>query len=527
MALGSTFLLLTTQAGTLPLYRVDLAPASKACTGCTSIYTVTSLSPDPVTATHTFFDTGTPTAVYSFTDVLASGAPVPYDLADVSGLPDGFTGTVGINSAQQITATLDPCPWRPSRVHLPLLVRGWENLPAPVTPDDPHYAAYQWNLPQIRAPYAWAVSTGGAEIVIAVVDTGVDLDHPDLATKLVAGYDFANDDDCPDDDHGHGTHVAGIAAAATNNGTGIAGLSWGARIMPLKALSAGSGTVFDTAEAIIYAADHGAQVINLSIGGTEASSTLQDAVDYAHGKGALIVAAAGNCGDQNYAANGCSTMNQPLYPAAGNHTLAVASTGATDERSSFSNVGSYVDVAAPGSYIWSTYPGTYSARSGTSQSAPHVAGLAALVWSRNPTLSNDQVEQVIESTAADLGEIGRDDAYGHGRIDAYRAVSRAPDWTSTHMPEAGTTYGPGAGEAAFESGIVLVKLRPGNEKPDFFRKTWFLAHEQPGFLPTGCISAVGVLRLNVPEGMESEISQRLRQDPAVEYAEPNYVVRAF
>jgi subtilisin family serine protease/uncharacterized protein YkwD len=294
---------------------------------------------------------------------------------------------------------------------------------ATLEPNDPYYAD-RWWWEKIQASAGWDVTIGSEDVIIAVIDTGVDLDHPDLAAKIVAGYDFANDDEDPDDDHGHGTHVAGIAAAATNNGIGVAGFAWGARIMPLKVLDEhGDGWFSDVAAAVTYATDHGAKVVNLSLGGPSPSSPLQDAMDYAHSGGVLIVAAAGNCGDSNYSYNGCNYQHQPLYPAAGDHTLAVASTTSTDGRSSFSTIGSYVDVAAPGSSIYSTYMGGgYGYKSGTSMATPLVSGMAALVFSIDSDLTPYQVQAIIEQSADDLGDLGRDDAFGWGRINAHQAL---------------------------------------------------------------------------------------------------------
>ena len=278
-------------------------------------------------------------------------------------------------------------------------------------PDDPYYSG-KWWWEQIQAPAAWDVSTGSEDVIIAIIDTGVDLDHPDLAAKIVSGYDFVNGDDDPDDDEGHGTHVAGIAAAVTNNGLGVAGLSWGARIMPLKVLNAnGSGYASDVAAAIYHAADNGAQIINMSLGSSSPSGTISDATDYAHDQGVFIAAAAGNDG-----------TNSLLYPAANEHVVGVGATNSSDSRAYFSNYASHVDVAAPGMSIYSTTPGDYGYKSGTSMATPFVAGLAALVLSLDSNLSPDEVESIIEDSADDLGDPGRDDYYGWGRINAHQAL---------------------------------------------------------------------------------------------------------
>ncbi len=237
--------------------------------------------------------------------------------------------------------------------------------------------------------------------------------------------------------------------------------------------------------------------------------------------------------------NGSSYMNQPVYPAAGEHIVAVASTTSTDIRSGFSNVGSYVDVAAPGSYIYSTYPGTYRTKSGTSQATPHVAGLAALIWAVNPSLSNDQVEQIVEETAVDLGEVGQDNAFGHGRIDAYQAVARAtygPFSTATRMPvdnpisHASLVLDdervPETG--SFEPGVILVKFRRGTSIQTALAASSFASELRTyAARATGRIPALEILRLSVPKGQEMKISARLRRNPTVEYAEPNYTIHAI
>jgi len=287
---------------------------------------------------------------------------------------------------------------------------------ADIVPDDYYYSYYQWNMPKIGAPEAWDVERGQTnQIVVAVIDTGVDVGHPDLNDQIVQGYDFVNEDTDPSDDHGHGSHVAGIIGAESNNGQGVAGVAWSARIMPVKVLNSwGSGYLSDVVSGITYAADHGAKVINMSLGSSYNSSSLQSAINYAHSKGVTVVAAAGNDGN--------GTIN---YPGGCNYTIGVAATDQNDNRASFSNYNSTVDVAAPGVSIASTwYRGEayYALASGTSMATPHVAGLAALLLSQDPSRSPETVENMIESTADDLGPSGYDVYYGAGRINAYLAV---------------------------------------------------------------------------------------------------------
>jgi hypothetical protein len=290
-------------------------------------------------------------------------------------------------------------------------------------PNDPYFADYQWNLRQIHAPEAWDLTTGDRRVVIAIIDTGIALDHPDLASKLVPGINLVTPDQPPADDNGHGTHVAGIAAAATNNGEGVAGVSWEARLMPVKVLDADGGAdVNRVADGIRWAVDHGARVLNLSFSGSESSAALGEAVQYARDRGALVVAAVGNDG-----------RAEASYPAALDGVLAVGATDRGDQRLSSSNTGPYVALAAPGEQIASTFwaPGvgnTYAQASTTSQAPPHVAGVASLIWSVNPDLRGDAVRALLVNHADDLGPPGRDDETGAGRVNALRSVLAALPW---------------------------------------------------------------------------------------------------
>jgi subtilisin family serine protease len=250
------------------------------------------------------------------------------------------------------------------------------------------------------------------------------MDHPALSCsgKMVTGRNFVSPGSDPDDDHGHGTHVAGIAAACTNNATGVAGVAWGARLMPIKVLdSSGNGSYNNVAAGVTYAADHDADVINLSLGGVGSSSTLLDAIEYATDKGSLVIAASGNCGSGCWI-GGQYYNNPTFYPAAYADTMAVAATESDDDWASFSGHLPYVDVAAPGDFIYSTYPGGYVYLDGTSMATPFVSGLAALVWSLDSALPNGQVRSIIQNTAVDLGAPGKDDYFGHGRINAWSAL---------------------------------------------------------------------------------------------------------
>jgi subtilisin family serine protease len=284
-------------------------------------------------------------------------------------------------------------------------------------PNDPSYLA-QWHLPKIGSPLAWSLSTGSSAVIVAVIDSGVYPHHPDLVSKLVPGWNFIKGSSDTSDDLGHGTAVAGAVAAATNNGIGVAGVNWAARIMPLVAADENDFAAYsDIAAAIQYAVDHGVRVINISIGGTNPSTALQKAVDYAWSRGSLVFASAMN-----------QAVSRPYYPAACQHAIAVSATDSNDRLASFSNYGSWITLSAPGTGILSTADGGgYSFWNGTSFASPIAAGVAALVLSVNPELTNQQVLDILERTADRPAGAGPapDPYYGWGRVDAYRSVLAA------------------------------------------------------------------------------------------------------
>jgi subtilisin family serine protease len=282
-------------------------------------------------------------------------------------------------------------------------------------PNDPLFSS-QWYLPTLQVPQAWDVSASGA--LVAVIDSGVDATHPDLAGKLVTGWNFLNGNTDTSDTMGHGTAVAGTLAAAANNGVGTVGVSAASQIMPLVVVSAEDLAAYsDIAAAIQYAADRGVRVINISIGGAYASAALQSAVDYAWNKGAVVFAAAMN-----------TSSSTPYYPAACTHALAVAATDSSDRLASFSNFGDWVSLSAPGSNILAPLAGGgYGYWYGTSFSAPIAAGVAALSLAANPALTNAMLVDALEQNADDLGTPGKDPYYGWGRVNALRAVTAAKE----------------------------------------------------------------------------------------------------
>ncbi|RNB89418.1 peptidase S8 [Brevibacillus nitrificans] len=281
------------------------------------------------------------------------------------------------------------------------------------TPNDPYYTEYQWNLSLIGMEQSWDVSEGSSDVIVAVVDTGVDMEHPEFEGKLVEGYNVLDGSNKPQDDNGHGTHVSGVIAAKTNNKDGIAGMTWKSKLMPIKAIGAdGSGSAVDIAQGIYWATDHGADVINLSVGNYTSSAALKEACKYAYDNNVVLVAASGN-----------DASDQPSYPAAYDEVLSVAAVDHLKERADFSNFGDYVDVAAPGVDIPSTYIySDYASLSGTSMACPHVAALAALVRSVHPDMKSHDVMELIRSSALDLGPPGHDQLYGFGMIDVNRTL---------------------------------------------------------------------------------------------------------
>jgi serine protease len=309
-----------------------------------------------------------------------------------------------------------------------------------MTPNDPYYS-YQWHMPQINMPAAWDQSTGIPGVVVAVIDCGVAYENygvyyqaPDLAgTAFVPGYDFVNNDSHPNDDCAHGTHVTGTVAQTTNNSLGVAGVAFNCSIMPVKVLDAsGNGTYTAIVNGITFAADNGAEVINMSLGGASGSTALQNAVIYAYNKGVTIVCAAGNAG-----------TSAPQYPAAYTQCISVSAVRYDKTYPSYSSYGSTIDICAPGGdlsvdqngdgygdgVLQQTHDGVnygtfgYYFYDGTSMASPHVAGVAALLISKaGGTMTPDAVRAALQNTAQDLGPAGWDQHYGYGLVDANAAL---------------------------------------------------------------------------------------------------------
>lgn len=310
-------------------------------------------------------------------------------------------------------------------------------------PNDPALTSEErsYGLTITHAPEAWEYTKGNSNIVIAVVDTGLNMNHPEFAGRIASGYDFINNDDDPTDDNGHGTHTSGIIGAAVGNGIGSAGICPQCQIMPVKVLNQNNaGTWSSVAKGILFATDNGARVINLSLGAAVSSQTLEDAISYAQAHDVLIVAAAGNMG-----------VDRDFYPAALDGVIAVSATDAQDRHWSLSNFGDYIDIAAPGYAIFSTYHDLnnyydgYNYMSGTSMAAPFVAGLAGLLLSQETNRTPADILKLITSTADKMSGSIDDLYFGHGRINIARALAIGSDTQWTQVVEGEQTSGMGEG----------------------------------------------------------------------------------
>ncbi len=332
-----------------------------------------------------------------------------------------------------------------------------DKLIAPEQVGNDTYYASAWHLPKIQAPTAWDSSLGSG-VTIAILDSGVDATHPDLIGKMVAGWNFYDGNADTSDVYGHGTKVAGSAAAASNNSVGVTGVAWNAKIMPIRISDTAGYAFYSTiAEGIYWAADHGARVVNISYS-VQGSSSVQGAANYLKTKGGLVINSAGNAG----------VLDATLPNSA---LISVAATGSTDIKASWSSFGDYVDVSAPGAGIWTTTRGGgYAAVSGTSFSSPVTAGVVALMMSANPALKPTELESILKSTSVDLGVAGTDPLYGAGRVNAAAAVQKvrsliaAADLTAPQVaitaPGTGTVKGivPVNVNATDNVGVTKVEL---------------------------------------------------------------------
>ncbi|WP_237669722.1 S8 family serine peptidase [Virgibacillus halodenitrificans] len=279
----------------------------------------------------------------------------------------------------------------------------------------------QWYLNKIGMPRVWDAEQGSQEVTIAVLDSGVERNHPDLKGRILPGYDFVNNDYNPADDHGHGTHVAGIIAANANT-FGIIGMDFNAKILPVKvANEEGDITSQNLIEGIYYAIENGADIINMSLGSYQPSELEEEAILAAHEAGVILVAAAGN-----------DSLGEPSYPASYRGVISVAATGKQDEQAGFSNFGNFIDLSAPGIDIVSTNNRKeYSSGNGTSFSTPIVSGMTALLKSAHPTWNKSEIEWVMEASADSLSGKTWDDTYGYGRINGFTAINKKlPNWSS-------------------------------------------------------------------------------------------------
>jgi len=277
-----------------------------------------------------------------------------------------------------------------------------------LTPDDTYWSQ-EWSATKVHTDRAWNITTGTGGPVIAVVDSGVQASQPDLVGRVIAGYDFVNSDAVPNDDLGHGTKVSGVLAGLGMNAMGVAGTCWDCKILAVKvADSAGNVTFSNGAAGIVYATDNGAKVINMSWGKASANSPLQAAVDYAHSHGVVLIAAAGNEGNQ-----------AKFYPAAYAGVISVAAVDQNDVLYSWSTRGSWVKLAAPGCTYTSFKNATWGSFCGTSAAAPIVSGIAGLILAYKPDATQAQVEDAILSTTVAISV-----NVGGGRVDAYNAVHK-------------------------------------------------------------------------------------------------------
>lgn len=329
--------------------------------------------------------------------------------------------------------------------HLKFAELDYEVSSTSLMPNDPYFKN-AWHLSKIGAPTAWSSSLG-ENVTIAILDTGVDGSHPDLAAKMVPGWNFYNNNSDTSDVHGHGTAVAGAAAASINNSIGVAAVAGKSMIMPIRIASPDATAYGSTiAQGLTWAADKGARVANVSYSGVPGSSVVRTASQYMKDKGGLVVVAAGNAGkDEGYIPT--TTM------------IPVSATDSNDAKTSWSSYGDYVAISAPGTGIWTTFTNaTYGTAWGTSLASPITAGTIALMMAVNPKMKNTDIENILFSTAKDLGTSGHDAYYGHGRVDAAAAVQAVISSTVSVDSEAPTVSIISPTNETSTSGLVPVDI---------------------------------------------------------------------
>lgn len=323
-------------------------------------------------------------------------------------------------------------------------------------PSDPFYAGYQYHHRLIGSESAWDKTTGKAEVLVAVVDDGFDLLHPDLKGRIVSPFSIITGKPGDVSVEVHGTHVAGLIAGNMNNELFGVGVAPSTSIMPIDVFDGEDGFISDVAAGVYYAVDHGADIINMSLVAYSDTNVLREAVQYAHSKNVLVVAAAGNDG-----------ISSPYYPAAYKDVVSVASTDAADERSYFSNFGKTIDIAAPGSGVFSIFPDElFGGLDGTSMSTPIVSGAAALLKANEPKLSNSDIAGRLMLTAKDLGTAGKDVYYGHGRLNIDRALTLdASHWSNRLSGATRYETAVAISKAGWSSASTVV-IATGNDFPD-------------------------------------------------------------
>lgn len=366
---------------------------------------------------------------------------------------------------------------------------------ADYTPNDPMWSL-QWGAERIGCTQAWGYTTGSSTVYIAVLDSGVQYTHPDLNAHYAGGHDYQDNDSEPMDEDGHGTHVAGVAAAVTDNGIGIAGVGFNCRFLAVRVGTNNAYPESKIVSGINYAVSAGAHVINLSLGGYAFSSAIQSAINSAWSAGVVVCAAAGN-----------DAVTTPFYPAAYTNCIAVAGTTGTNTLASFSNRGSWVDIAAPAVGIQSTYlGGAYQSLSGTSMASPMVAGAAALIYSALGGIRSAAAAQAIRDSL-ELRSVSFTGEIGGGRLDAYDAVLRhvnvPPTWQVNNSYGSGSLASPFEIQAVGTTAVTLYKRGPANacSVPSLARVTssgnslWFSEEPPPpwdfGFYSPGAVVQYG------------------------------------